>query len=80
MRSAKEPNGLKHFKAVKNKKIKKTSKRYDENKHKNATKNSDNITIADRFRTGSWSKDSQPTDVVKLVSGIPTFPLTTKAV
>ena len=40
----------------------------------------DYTTIADRLRTVSWSNDSHPTGVVKSVYGIPTFPLTTKAV
>ena len=49
----------------------------------NATKNFDYMytTIADRFRTASWSNDSHKTGVVKLkvVYGIPTSPLTTKS-
>ena len=49
-------------------------------KTKNATKNFDYTTIADRLRTVSWENDSHPTGVVKPVYGIPTFPLTTKAV
>ena len=48
--------------------------------HKNATKNFDYTTIADRFRTVSWGNDSYPTGVVKPVFGIPTFPLAAKAV
>ena len=48
--------------------------------HKNATKNFDYLTIADRPRTLSWSNDSNQTGVAKPVYGIPTFPLTTKAV
>ena len=48
--------------------------------HKNATKYFDYTTIADRLRTVSWDNDSHPTDVVKPVYGIPTFPLTAKAV
>ena len=48
--------------------------------HKNATKNFDYTTIADRLRTISWGDDSRPSCVVKPVYGIPTFPLTTKAV
>ena len=48
--------------------------------HKHATKNFDYTTIADRLRTVSWSNDSHPTGVVKPVYGIPTFPLTAKAV
>ena len=49
-------------------------------KHKNATKNVDYTTIADRLRTVSRDNDSHPTGVVKPVYGIQTFPLTTKAV
>ena len=48
--------------------------------HKNATKNLDYTTISDQFRTIIWGNDSHPTGVVKPVNGIPTFPLTTKAV
>ena len=48
--------------------------------HKHATKNFDYTTIADRLRTVSWSNNSHPTGVVKPVNGIPTFPLTAKAV
>ena len=47
---------------------------------KNATKNFDYTTIADRLRTVSWGNDSHPTGVVKPLYGIPTFPLTAKAV
>ena len=36
--------------------------------------------IVDRPRSVSWGNDSQPTGVVKPVYGIPTFPLTLKAV
>ena len=36
--------------------------------------------IADRLRTVDWSKDSNPTGVVKPVYGTQTFPLTAKAV
>ena len=43
-----------------------------EGQHKNATKNSDYTTIADRLRTVSWSKNNDPTGVVKLVYGYPT--------
>ena len=46
--------------------------------HKNGTKNF-GYTIAERLRMVSWSNDSHPTCVVKLVYGIPTFPLTAKA-
>ena len=35
----------------------------------------DYTTIADQLRTVSWSINSHPTDVVKLVYGIKTFPL-----
>ena len=35
--------------------------------HKNATKNLDNTTIADRLRTVSWSNNSHPTGVVRPV-------------
>ena len=42
--------------------------------------NVDYTTIADQLRAVSWSNDSHPTDVVKPVYGIPTFPLTAKAV
>ena len=48
--------------------------------HKNATKNFDYTTIADRLRTVSWGNDSQPTSVVKTLYGVPTFPLTATAV
>ena len=47
---------------------------------KNATKNFDYTTIADRLRTVSWGSDSHPAGVVTPVYGIPTFPLTAKAV
>ena len=47
--------------------------------HKNATKNFDYTTIADRLRTVSWGNESLPTCEVKQVYGIPTFPLTAKA-
>ena len=40
----------------------------------------DDTTIADRLGTVSWGNDSHPTGVVKPVYGIPTFPLTAKAV
>ena len=49
-------------------------------KHKSATKNFDYTTIADPLRTVSWGNDSHPTSVVKPAYGIPTFPLTVKAV
>ena len=47
---------------------------------KNATKNFDCTTIADRLRTVSWSNSSYPTDVVKPVYERSTFPLTATAV
>ena len=43
-------------------------------------KNVDYTTIAGRFRTVSWSNNNYPTGEVKPVYGIPTFPLTAKAV
>ena len=43
--------------------------------HKNATKNFDYTTIADRLRTVSFGNDKHPTGVVKPVYGIPTFPV-----
>ena len=48
--------------------------------HKNATKNFDYTTIADRLRTVSWSNNSHPTGVVKPVYERSTFPLTATAV
>ena len=48
--------------------------------YKNATQNFDYSTIANRLKTVSWSNYSHPTDVVEPVNGLPTFPLTTKAV
>ena len=48
--------------------------------HKNPTKNFDYITIADRLRSVSWSNNSHPTGVVKLVYECSTFPLTATAV
>ena len=48
--------------------------------YKNATKNFDYTTIADRLRTVSRSNISHPTGVVKRVSWAPTFPLTITAV
>ena len=47
---------------------------------KDATKNLDYTTIADRLRTVSWSNNSHPTGVVKPVNERSTFPLTAKAV
>ena len=48
--------------------------------HKNATKNFDYKTTADRLWNVSCGNDSHPTGVVKPLYGIPTFPLTAKAV
>ena len=48
--------------------------------HKNATKNFDYITIADRLRTVSWSNGSHPIGLIKPVYGIPTLPVTAKTV
>ena len=63
-------------------KIRNTNRKFQKaiRQHKNATKDFDYSTIADQLRTVSWSNDSHPTGVVKPVYGIPTFPLTTKAV
>ena len=47
---------------------------------KNATKNFDYTTIADRLRTVSWSNSSYHTGVVKPVYERSTFPLTATAV
>ena len=47
---------------------------------KNATKNFDFTTIADRLRTVSWSNSSYPTGVIKPVYERSTFPLTATAV
>ena len=47
---------------------------------KNATKNFDYTTIADRLRTVSWSNSSYSTGVVKPVYERSTFPLTATAV
>ena len=58
----------------------KSKKQRDNTKKNNATKFFDYTTIADLLRTVSWSNDSHPTGVVKPVYGIPTFPLTAKAV
>ena len=55
--------------------IKKTKRQ-----HKNVTKHFDNTTVVDRFRTVSWGNDGHPTSAIKLVYGIPTLPLTAKAV
>ena len=46
---------------------------------KNATKNFDYTTIANRLRTVRWSNSSHPTGVVKPVYESSTFPLTAKA-
>ena len=54
--------------------------RKQKGRHKNAIKNFDYTTIADRPRTVSWSKNSHPTGVFKPIYGYPTFPLTLKAV
>ena len=48
--------------------------------HKNATKNFDYTTIAERLRTVSRSNSSHPTGVVKPVYERSTFPLTATAV
>ena len=48
--------------------------------HKNAIKDLDYTTIADRLGTVSWSNSSHPTGVVKPVYRYLTFPLTAKAV
>ena len=48
--------------------------------NKNNSKNLNYTTIANRFRTVSWSNDSHLTGVVKQVYIIPTFPLTAKVV
>ena len=47
--------------------------------HKNANKNFDYTTVADRLRMVSLGNDSHRTGVVQPVYGIPTFPLTAKA-
>ena len=46
--------------------------------HKNATKNFDYATIADRFRTVIWSNSSQPTGVDKPVYKRSISPFTEK--
>ena len=48
--------------------------------HKNATKNFDYTTIADRLRTVGWRNSSHPTGVVKPVNECLTLSLTAKAV
>ena len=45
--------------------------------HKNATKNFDYTTIADRLMAASWSNDSHATGVFKSVNRIPTIPINT---
>ena len=45
----------------------------------NATKNFNYATILDGLRTVIWGNDSHQTGVVKPVYGIPTSPLTAKA-
>ena len=47
---------------------------------KNATKNFDYTTIADRLQKVSWSNSSHPNSGIKPVYGRPAFPLTTTAV
>ena len=51
---------------------KKSKKQRDNTK--NATKNFDYTTIADRIRTASWSNSSHPTGVVKPANECLTFP------
>ena len=53
---------------------------WDNRQHKDAAKNVNYTTIADRLRTASWSNYCNPTGEFKPVYGIPTFPLTEKAV
>ena len=48
--------------------------------HKNASKNFDYTTIADRLMAVSWSNNFHPTGVVKPVYERPFFSLTAKAV
>ena len=48
-------------------------------RHKNATKNFDYTTIADRLRMIRWSDDGNQTGLIKPVYGIPTFPLNATA-
>ena len=57
-----------------NRKIRKSTRQ-----HKNATKNFDYTTIADRLRMVRLGNDSHRTGVVKPIYGIPTFPLTATA-
>ena len=47
--------------------------------HKNATKNFDYTTIADRLLTVSWGNDSHPTGVVKPVLRDPNLPTNHKS-
>ena len=49
-------------------------------KQRDNTQNFNHTAIVDWLRTVSWGYDIHPTGVVKPVYGIPTFPLTTKAV
>ena len=56
----------------------KSKKQRDNNKKRQ--QNFDYTKMADGLRTVSWSNNSHPTGVVKPVYGIPTFPLTAKAV
>ena len=56
----------------------KSEKQRDNNKK--CHQNFDYTMIADRLRTVSWGNDSHPIGVVKLVYGIPTFPLAAEAV
>ena len=51
----------------------------DNRQYKNATKNFDNIVIADRLRTASWSNRNHPTGLVKPVYGYPGSLLTANA-
>ena len=48
--------------------------------HKNATKNFDKTTIADRLRTVSWNNNNHSTGMVKPVYERSTFSLTATAV
>ena len=55
------------------------SKKHRDNT-KNATKNFDRTTIADRLRTVRWTNSSHPTGMVKTINERSTFPLTRTAV
>ena len=57
-----------------------TEKSKKQRNNKKRHQNFDYTTSANLLRTVNWSNDSHQTDVVKPVYGIPTFPLTTKAV